>query len=158
LVHTRIKVLTAKPPLCHITHTIEGIMSYQQPPTGPSSPGYNPEHTGPGDQMPRSQGRRRGTRRLNWGIVLMRVGVVCVILGLMSFGCSTANQIERNQGAPFEVQYEAIVQGLDDNHWFIYQTEDEDSTNCQVHDESGQDIINDSPSSSVKTDNFSYEA
>ncbi|HIW46683.1 MAG TPA: hypothetical protein H9884_07265 [Candidatus Yaniella excrementigallinarum] len=133
-------------------------MSYQQPPTGPSSPGYNPEHTGPGDQMPRSQGRRRGTRRLIWGIVLMGVGVVGGILGLILFGFSTANQFASFEEDTFEVQSDASVDGLGDNQWFIYQTEDADSTNCQVLDESGQDIVNDSTSSSVETDNFSYEA
>ena len=134
-------------------------MSYQQPPTGSSSPGYNPEHTGPGDQMPRSQGRRRGTRRLIWGIVLMGVGVVGGILGLILFGFSTANQFASFEEDSFQLEYDASVDGLGDNQWFIYQAEGAgNSTSCQVLDESGQDIINDSTSSSVETNNFSYEA
>src|SRR5699024_11015332 len=111
-------------------------MSSQQQPTGPPSPGYNPEHTGRGDQMPRSQGRRRGSRRTSWGIVLMGVGVVGGILGLISFGFSTANQFASFEEDTFEVQSDASVDGLGDNQWFIYQTEDADSTNCQVLDES----------------------
>src|SRR5699024_9547613 len=111
------------------------MMSDHQPPTGRSSPGYHREHTGPGARLPRNSGRRRGTRRLIWGIVLMGVGVVGGILGLILFGFSTANQFASFEEDTFEVQSDASVDGLGDNQWFIYQTEDADSTNCQVLDE-----------------------
>ncbi len=134
-------------------------MSYQQPPPGSSPSGNNPEHTGPGDQMPRSQGRRRGTRRLIWGIVLMGVGVVGGIISLILFGLSTASQFESFEENSFQLEYDASVDELGDNQWYLYQAEGADSSgSCQVLDESGEDIVNDSNSSSVETSDFSYEA
>ncbi|MDN6533347.1 MAG: hypothetical protein L0K63_03600 [Yaniella sp.] len=69
-------------------------MSYQQPPQGPPPPEYNPGQPGPADHVPQQHGRRRGKRRLMWGIILMAIGLIGGIAGALIFGFSAFEQFD----------------------------------------------------------------
>lgn len=134
-------------------------MSYQQPPQGPPPPGYNPGQPGPADHVPNKPGRRRGKRRLTWGIILMAVGIIGGVVGAMIFGFSAAGQFENFEENTYEIQQSVTMDGLGDNRWYIYQTGAAGgSITCEVTDESGENIVSNNMSSSVSTNELDYEA
>lgn len=134
-------------------------MSYQQPPQGPPPPAYNPDPSDPAGQPPQRKGRRRGTRRLVWGVILMVVGIVGGIIAAIAFGFSAAGQFENFADDSYEIQQPVSVDGLGDNQWYIYQPDmAAGSITCEVTDESGQNIVSENMSSTVETDEYSYEA
>lgn len=132
-------------------------MSYQQPPQGPAP--YTPGQPGPAEQSPQHKPRLRGTRRLMWGLILMGVGIVGGIIGAVVFGFAAANQFETFDEESYDIQEHVSVDGLGDNQWYIYQPDlAAGSITCEVTDESGQNIVDEAFSSSVETNQYSYEA
>lgn len=122
-------------------------MSYQQPPPGPA------------DRVPQQQGRRRGTRRLRWGIILMAIGFIGGIAGALIFGVSAFCQFDEFEESNYEIQQPVSMDGLGDQRWYIYQTDAAaGSVSCEVTDESGENIVTSNMSSSVSTNDLDYEA
>jgi len=134
-------------------------MSYQQPPQGPPPPEYNPGQPGPADHVPQQHGRRRGKRRLMWGIILMAIGLIGGIAGALIFGVSAFDQFDDFEDNTYEIQQPATMDGLGDNQWYIYQTgAAAGSITCEVIDESGENIVSNHMSSSINTNELDYEA
>lgn len=134
-------------------------MSYQQPPQGPPPSGYTPGQPGPTEQPPQQKTRLRGTRRLMWGIILMGVGIIGGIIAAVAFGFAAASQFETFENESYDIDQHVSVDGLGDNHWYIYQPDlAAGSITCEVTDESGQNIVDEAISSSVETNQYSYEA
>lgn len=134
-------------------------MSYQQPPQGPPPSGYTPGQPGPAGQPPQQKTRLRGTRRLMWGIILMGVGIIGGIIAAVAFGFTAASQFEAFEDESYDIDQHVSVDGLGDNRWYIYQPDlAAGSITCEVTDETGQNIVDEAISSSVETNQYSYEA
>lgn len=134
-------------------------MSYQQPPQGPPPPGSQPGYPGPAPPGPAQQGRLRGTRRLMWGIILMALGLIGGIIGAIAFGASAANQFQSFAEDAYDIQEPVQLEGMGDNQWYIYQPEvAAGSITCEVIDETGRNVVEEQFSSSVQTNDFSYES
>lgn len=134
-------------------------MSYQQPPQGPPPPEYNPGQPGPADHVAQQPGRRRGKRRLMWGIILMAIGLIGGIAGALIFGFTAFDQFDDFEDNTYEIQQPVTVDGLGDNQWYIYQSSTAaGSITCEVTDESGENIVTNHMSSSINTNELDYEA
>lgn len=126
-------------------------MSYQQTPPGPSEP----------DNVPTAQQQKRrvpGSRMLITGIILLGLSIIGGIIAVGAFAVSMVNSFSNFGESTYTISEPVAVDGLGDNHWYIYQDPGAMTAECSVIDEQGNDIVQRSGDMSFSNNEFSLEA
>ncbi|GAA2026221.1 hypothetical protein GCM10009720_02330 [Yaniella flava] len=137
-------------------------MSYPQSPQGPSQPHGYSGPPGPDSSLPPAapQGklrkkRRRGTGLLTAGLITLGVSIIGGIIALIMFGGSTMTSIEDFSESAYDVTEPAVVDGLGDNQWYLYQDPNAISqASCEVTDQQGNDVTNGSAQMNITNSEY----
>lgn len=93
------------------------------------------------------------------GLILIGVSILGGIIAIVTFSVSSVNQFDDFAASTHSIDGPVTVDGLGDNHWYIYQDPSVMSgATCTVVDEQSNDVTNRSPDLEMNLNDLSYEA